>query len=210
MVEPDVALTDFAIAIACAVFAFMLARRRSEPVHRAFVWLFAFTGAAALVGGIAHGFFDLSAHTPAVRVLWLLTMALTGAAGAALWLMVAALTAPPRAQSLVRRIVIAEWLAYLVWVVWVDSSFMVAIVQYSVPAIALLVTFGWRYATRRESAVLFGIAALLLTFVAGALQQAGYTPMDALTHNAFFHILQLIALMGLFMTARTIDGVNHG
>ncbi len=210
MVEPDVALTDFAIALACAVFAVMLARSRPEPVRRAFVGLFAFTGAAALVGGIAHGFFDLGTETFSVRMLWVLTMALTGAVGAALWLIVAALAAPPRLQTLARYLIVVEWIAYLAWVVWIDPSFMVAIIQYTVPAFALLATFGWLYTRRRNPVLLIGLAALLLTFVAGALQQAAYTPIDALTHNAFFHILQLIALTGLFVTARRIDGVNHG
>ena len=204
MVEPDVALTDFAIALACGAFAVVLARGgRREPVRRAFIGLFAATGAAALVGGIAHGFFDLSIGTPVVHTLWFLTMALTGAAGAALWLLVAALVAPSRLQPLLRWVIVVEWLAYLAWVVWVDPSFIVAIVQYSAPALIVLVVFVWR-------AQYIGSAALALTFVAGALQHAGYTPTDTLTHNAFFHLLQLIALTGLFLTARRIDEVKHG
>lgn len=210
MIELDVALTDFAIALACGVFIFMLTRDRKTSARDSFVWLFAATGAAAFVGGIAHGFFDLGADTSTVRTLWLLTMALTGAAGAAVWLVVASLLAPPRLQSRARLFIFVEWLAYLAWVVWVDPSFVVAVIQYSVPALALFATFAWRYATRRQPALLIGIAALLLTFVAGGLQQAAYTPIDLLTHNAFFHILQLLALSGLFVTARRIDEVKHG
>ncbi|MEX0899075.1 MAG: hypothetical protein WD081_00120 [Gammaproteobacteria bacterium] len=210
MVEPDVALTDFAIAIACALFAVFLARARRQPLRDGFVWLFAATGAAALVGGIAHGFFDLGADTDAVRALWLATMALTGGAGAALWLVTAALVAPSQMQKLVRRLVVVEWLAYLAWIIWIDPSFRVAIIQYTLPAFALLATFVWRYSRNRHPTFLIGVAALVLTFVAGALQQAAFTPVDALTHNAFFHILQLIALSGLFMTARRIDEAIHG
>lgn len=208
MVEPDVALTDFAIAIAAVVFAFMLARGRPEPVRRAFIWLFVFTGAAALVGGIAHGFFDLSVETASVRMLWVLTMAFTGAVGAALWLAAAALVAPPRIRMLVRSLIIVEWIAYFVWVVWVDPSFKIAIIQYTVPAFALLIAFGWFYVRQRHPVLLIGIAALLLTFVAGGLQQVSYTPIDALSHNAFFHVLQLIALAGLFVMVKlwTEDG----
>jgi hypothetical protein len=92
--------------------------------------------------------------------------------------------------------------------VWIDRSFLVAVVQYSAPALALLVVFSTRFVRRRRAILLVGAGAIVLTFVAGTLQQAAYSPTRVLTHNAFFHVLQLIALAGLFLTARHIDEVH--
>jgi hypothetical protein len=206
--EPDVALTDFAIALACAVFCALLLRRARNGAHTAFIWLFALTGAGAVVGGATHGFFDIQSPSPAIERLWLATMLLTGGAGSAVLLIVAALSLPARAHSAARLFVAIEWLAYAAWAVWIDRSFLVAVVQYSAPALALLVVFSTRFVRRRRAILLVGAGAIVLTFVAGTLQQAAYSPTRVLTHNAFFHVLQLIALAGLFLTARHIDEVH--
>ena len=208
MFEPDVALTDFAIALACAVFCALLVRRTRNNARTAFIWLFALTGAGAVVGGVTHGFFDIRSPSPAIERLWLATMLLTGGAGSAVWLIVAALSLPARTHSAARLFVVIEWLAYAAWAVWVDRSFLVAVVQYSAPALALLVVFSARFVRRHRAILLVGAGAIVLTFLAGALQQAGYSPTRALTHNAFFHVLQLIALTGLFLTARYTDEVH--
>lgn len=208
MFEPAVALTDFAIALACAVFCALLMRRTRNDARTAFIWLFALTGAGAAVGGAVHGFFDIRSPGPAIERLWLATMLLTGGAGSAVWLIVAALSLPASARAAARFLVAIEWLVYAAWAVWVDRSFLVALVQYSAPALALLVVFSARFVRRHRAILLVGAGAIVLTFVAGALQQAGYSPTRALTHNAFFHVLQLIALAGLFWTARNIDEVH--
>ena len=70
MFEPDVALTDFAIALASAVFCALLVHRTRNDARTAFIWLFALTGAGAVVGGVTHGFFDIRSPSPAIdRVL---------------------------------------------------------------------------------------------------------------------------------------------
>ncbi|HLT92901.1 MAG TPA: hypothetical protein VKZ85_18350 [Woeseiaceae bacterium] len=208
MFEPDVALTDFAIALACAVFCALLLRRTRDDARTAFIWLFALTGAGAVLGGIVHGFFDVRSPDPVTDRLWLATMLLAGAAGSAVWLIVAALVLPARARFAARLLIAAEWLAYAAWAVWMDRSFLVVVVQYSAPALALLVVLGVRFVRRRHVVPALGAGAILLTFAAGALQQAGWSPTRALTHNAFFHVLQLIALAGLFLAARRIDEVH--
>lgn len=207
MFEPDVALTDFAIALVCAVFCVLLMRRGRNGARTAFIWLFVLTGAGAVVGGVTHGFFDVRSPGPAMERLWLATMLLTGGAGSAAWLIVAALSLPPHAQTTARSFIAIEWLTYAAWIVWFDRSFLGAVLQYSAPALALLVVFSARFVHRRRAILLVGAGAIVLTFLAGALQQEGYSPTQALTHNAFFHVLQLIALAGLFLTARYIDEV---
>ena len=56
----------------------------------------------------------------------------------------------------------------------------------------------------------FGIAGLIVALVAGVLQQLEFSPVPGLlTHNAFFHVLQIAALTALFITAaRLRSGVR--
>ena len=84
MTEPDVTLTDYALAIECLIFAAILHRNNSRNVKlgRWFTLFFASICAASLFGGTVHGFFpevDSLGHD----ILWpasLLTIGLTALA----------------------------------------------------------------------------------------------------------------------------------
>jgi len=82
--EPVTMLTDYAMALACFVFAARLARLIG-PRTKVSVWFwcaaFVATGIAAAIGGSFHGFvtyLEPGTH----RSLWNLTMGAIGAAGA--------------------------------------------------------------------------------------------------------------------------------
>ena len=59
MTEPAVTLTDYALAVECAVIVFVLARldARDRKLFFWFVVFFASIGAASVFGGTVHGFF---------------------------------------------------------------------------------------------------------------------------------------------------------
>src|SRR5258708_38112958 len=59
MTEPDVTLTDYGIALECAILAGLLYRCRSGrgDLRRPFVLFFASSALGALAGGAVHGFF---------------------------------------------------------------------------------------------------------------------------------------------------------
>src|SRR5205823_6043329 len=82
MTEPDVALTDYALALECTVFAYLLQRRE----HALF---FGSAAVASLAGGTVHGFF-LDARTLGNAVLWRLTLIAIGVAGLGLIFIAAA------------------------------------------------------------------------------------------------------------------------
>ncbi len=56
MTEPATVLTDYALALLCAFFAFSLYRRSGGPKTGLWVAAFSVTALAALAGGTAHGF----------------------------------------------------------------------------------------------------------------------------------------------------------
>src|SRR2546426_7467653 len=77
MTEPDVALTDYALAIECALFAYLVRRRE----HALF---FGSAAVASLAGGTVHGFF-LDARTLGNEILWRITLIAIGVTAASAW-----------------------------------------------------------------------------------------------------------------------------
>ena len=75
MMEPDVTLTDYALALESVLFLVLLRRGRARP-ERPRSWFSLFFGsvsAASLCGGTVHGFF-LDEHTLGYAILWPTTL----------------------------------------------------------------------------------------------------------------------------------------
>ena len=86
MTEPDVALTDYAVAAECALLTGLLFRRMPgrREMRRSFALLFASAGIAALAGGTVHGFF-LQENSVAGTALWRITLLALGLTACAAW-----------------------------------------------------------------------------------------------------------------------------
>ena len=208
MLEPDVTLTDFAITLICGIFAAELWRQRG-PFAGAFVRLFTFPGLAALVAGIVHGYVpDTDAGIGSA--LWVMSLLAVGAASAAMWELVVRITLKKRALRAALGLIGLAWLGYAWWVFAVDRSFAIAVYQYAAATVALLIVLAIGRSRGTVSHAGFGIAGLIVALVAGVLQQLEFSPVPGLlTHNAFFHVLQIAALAALFITAaRLRSGVR--
>jgi uncharacterized membrane protein len=191
--EADVALTDFALTIECAAFALALARRPRSASSIAFVAVFALSAIATALGGIVHGFAP-QPDTPAYRVLWPATLVAVIGASAAMAVAAARLLGWRRA-ALVAIVTVA--LAFAAAVLSGHDEFKVAIAAYLPASLLLGAALGARRAW-------LGVVGLALGILAGALQQAGFTPLPrAISHNAFYHLLQMIAFGLLFFATRT-------
>lgn len=84
LLEPDVALTDYGLALECVLLAWLTYRRRgSEYRQRSWlVALFTAHGTAAFLGGTAHGF--VADKTSALHtVIWSGTLIAIGVAALA-------------------------------------------------------------------------------------------------------------------------------
>src|SRR2546428_4736678 len=77
MTELDVALTDYALAIECALFTYLVQRRE----HALF---FGSAAVASLAGGTVHGFF-LDVRTLGNAVVWRITLIAIGVTAARGW-----------------------------------------------------------------------------------------------------------------------------
>ena len=198
MKEPDVTLTDFALALECAVFCVLLLRLR--PGHASlrawWVLFFATVGLAALIGGTVHGFL------PGNRVLWIATMLTLGVTSLSAWFIGSLLMR----MKWLRPVAVVLLGLYAGIVLFVNRAFIVAIAMYLPATVFLLLAMVARYATSRERAVGFGLAGLVLTFVAAAVQQlkVGVHPVY-FNHNALYHLIQFVALWLIFVAARRVS-----
>lgn len=202
--EPDVTLTDYGLALECAVFVRLLYKRVGRD-HSVSLWLllfFAFTGVAALTGGTVHGFF-LNEETMGYRILWPATLIAIGATGLAAWVIGAKIQFSREVARWISIVAALEFVGYTVTVLFLTQSFSLAVVNY-LPAVlfllAVLFMLHGREGTRQISV---GIAGLILTFVAAGIQQGGiaFHPVY-FNHNALYHLVQAVALLMIFWSFR--------
>lgn len=204
MTEPDVALTDYAIALECAVFAYWLWRTRKsrEPVSLWFMVFFLATAVAALAGGTVHGFFNAQGSL-GYRMLWPLGLITIGLAALAFANAGTAIRLSAPAALAVSRCALVLFLLYCVVVLFFNDRFVVAIVAY-LPAVLFL---GWvflvQYLRTRRPAFAWGLAGIGVTLLAAAIQQARIAIHPRyFNHNALYHALQAAGLFMIFLTAR--------
>jgi hypothetical protein len=203
--EPDVALTDFGLAIECAVFAGSLYwGRRGRSLRTWWILFFGALGGGALLGGITHGFVtDDDSALP--RALWSATLFAIGLAALACWVIGGYLLFPQRAVRQVIVVAVSLFAAYVVIILFVSASFAIAIVHYGLAGAFLLAAFIVIYRRRRQRAVLAGIAGTALSYAAAAVQQSEIAmPALNLSHNALYHLIQAVALLLIFLAARIL------
>lgn len=204
MTEPDVALTDYAIALECLVFCVLTRRWPASQARGWWLLLFASVAAGSLIGGTVHGFFT-DESTAGYRLLWPSTLIALGVTSACMWMAGAAAVANARARGRIGIAVGIMLLAYVAVVMWVSSRFVVAIAAYLPATVFLLVAFTRAYRRTRSRAIGWGIAGIALTFAAAAVQQLhiGLHPVY-FNHNALYHVIQAAALAMIFVGARDL------
>jgi hypothetical protein len=207
MTEPAVTLTDYALAIECAVFVIALSRLdgRDKKLCFWFVVFFASIGAAAVLGGTVHGFF-LPASSPGRRILWPATILAILVTSLAAWNVGAVLQLGERKAALVRRFALAQLVLFALVVLFITSKFYVGIIAYLPSTLFLLFAFTMTYRRRPDRAVRWGLIGLALTLVAAVVQQfrVGIHPVY-FNHNALYHVIQGGALGMIFVAARSIS-----
>jgi len=195
--EPDVTLTDFALALECGAFAALVGS--SGPLGRWFLLLFVASAVGALAGGVVHGFFS-DAATRAGRFLWRLALLAVGVAALAACGAAACLLGSPGAG---RWIVGAATLGLGLYAALGVETFAVAVASYLAASACLLAALARVYARTGDDSALTAAAGLALTFAGAGLQRARVAfPAARLGHNAVFHVVQGVALALVFHGVR--------
>lgn len=200
--EPATLVTDYLLAVFTGVLAWRLFRaaRKTRSVPRRW-WAIAFlaTAAAGVAGGTVHGF-RLVLPAGVTSVLWILTLeGLVVAAFAVVRGTLAGSQLTEAAKRGASRVAAVMYAAYGVWVAG-SPRFVFAIAAYGV-ALAVLVAFkliAWR--TDRHSAR-WMIAGVIVSALAAAVQQSGWSIHQHFNHNDLYHVIQAVAIWMLYRGA---------
>jgi len=198
--DPDVVLTDLALALLGAWLGWRLARAPGAgTMTRTGVVIMSALASAAFWGAIFHAFFPAGTATPPGFIAWIpvvLSILVVASALLDLGLRVGAPRLPRRAR---RAIVVAYAAAFAAVALLVDESYS-TIVRFYVPALVLFLIAAGGQARRTRSAGWTWMAvSFAISAVAAVLQQARVSiHPEYFDHNAVYHVLQGIALVLLY------------
>ncbi len=206
LMEPDVTLTDYGLAIECMVLAGLIYAYGApgNPLRFWFIAFFVALGVAALIGGTFHGFFgNQSSLGP--TVLWPATLVAVGVAALALWSIGATLIFSERVANWVSWGALLVFAVYVLLILFSGRAFWIAIINYMPAATFLLVAFLVVYLRTGMNYLLVGVGGIVLTFIAGTVQHTGISiHLRYFNHNALYHLIQAVALFLIYWTARVL------
>jgi hypothetical protein len=211
MTEPAVTLTDYGLALEATAFLLLLqsGSRRAGGLQFWFSVFFASVSFASLFGGTVHGFF-LGPPTFAHAALWKTTLLAIGLTALSTWAIGALLLFSQRAARGVIAFAAVQYAVYSYVVLFRTSEFRVAVVITLPAALFLLVALGVAYWRDRRPGSPSAAAGVLVSLVAGILQQRGVGfGSEALNHNVLYHVLQAIVLYLLYRGGRTLIAHNR-
>lgn len=204
LLEPDVTLTDFVLAIECAVFVVVLATTShwGLPYQTAFVFFFASNSMASLFGGLMHGFYP-NRNMGVGRFLWLVSLLAIGASTIAIWAIGAKLLFSPAVTVIITITSVGAYLIYTFFLITRIPSFSWAVIFYLPAVFFMLTAFMITYSSSDKQGMLYGLAGTILTLTATIIQRTKIKLHPRyFNHNAFYHLVQAIALLMIFLAAR--------
>lgn len=190
MHDPDVVLTDFALAALCLGFAVALAG--TGEIALLYAGLFAALGLASLAGALWHGWWP-GAQAGVGGALWLGVMLAVGLANLCLWLIAGGLLALP-------LLAVIGWVQLAIYAglaLIVTRSFLLPS-GFSLPPTLLLL--GIFLSDLAQPGFALGAAALAIALIGAGLQAAKVgLPGLKLSHNGLYHVVQALAFTLLFV-----------
>jgi hypothetical protein len=198
--ETTVSLSDFALAALAAFLAMKLLSSHTEKlrVRTWFVIEISAVALAALLGGMAHGFFpDQDAFWGAMT--WRFTLVFIGLTGMGAVMIASFLLFRPATVEKMRYVMIVAFAIYSGIVLFEWQHFVVALLFYLPTAVLLFIAFLVRWYRRHESFASDGLIAMAVTFLAAGLQHfnVGIDPVY-FNNNVLYHLLQAVAIFFLY------------
>jgi hypothetical protein len=208
MSEPDVTLTDYGLAVECAVFAVLL---RLTPTGRnglrsAGICFFIFLGLSAATGGTVHGFCP-EKRSPECQLLWQFTLQSIGLAAFSTWILGAGVLVTGRAGRWLALAAVPQIALYGTVILLFTQEFWIVFVIYLPAALLLLAGFCRGVWCDGHRFLLVGASGSLLSFVSSFIQfmKVGIDPVY-FNHNALAHVVQAVALALIFLGIRSVLG----
>jgi hypothetical protein len=107
----------------------------------------------------------------------------------------------------IRPVAVLLAVAYATVVLFVNRTFLMAILMYLPATLFLLIAMVASWSRERSRRLLLGIIGLVLTFLAAGVQQVKIAIHPVyFDHNALYHLIQFVALWLVFVAARSGTG----
>ena len=205
--EPDVTLTDWALAVEAVMLA-VLGDRASVP--RVWVVFFGSIAVAAFLGGIMHGFFG-EGRGMAATVLWRMTLLTLGVTSVAAVAAGAWALRPAGDARALRRSAVVAFVVYAGVVLFLSDAFAVAVVAYLPATVFLLAVFVAVQRRTLSRAPLAGAVGIGVLWLGSWVQWRGLAlSAVGLSPNALYHVIEMIALPLIYGGARGLGGPRRG
>lgn len=204
LLEPDVTLTDFALAIECAVFVAILAAtgRWGLPYQTAFMFFFACNGVASFFGGLVHGHYP-DRHLGAGGFFWRGSLLAIGASTIAIWAIAARLLYSPEVSEVITAAAIGAFLVYALFLLIRVPPFSWAVIFYLPAVFFMLAAFAVSFSSSGKQEMLYGLAGTILTLAAAMIQRMKIKLHPRyFNHNAFYHVVQAVAFLMILLAAQ--------
>lgn len=205
MLQADIVLTDYLLAVECLLFTALLSRGGGSfrRVKTAFAMTFAALGLAAFLGGTWHGFFS-GAESAFGTLLWTMTLISLGLTAALLWRVAAVLTPIRFWSRAFGGIAIAQSLVFLALLFWTDR-FALGSLSLVPPLCAMIVLYLNRYRRNAQARLLAGLFGFLLIPAAGTILSWNLT-IAPLSPIALYHVVQTVAFWLVFVSIPSVAG----
>jgi hypothetical protein len=205
--DPAVTLTDYGLAVECAVIVGLLLRTHvGDEVFR--IWLVVFfgaAGAASLLGGTVHGFFKPT-NSRGRAILWPATLISILVSGVAASFVAAHIELNNEAEQMARAVAIMLLTLMALAVVFANHSFAIAVGGYVPATLFLLYAFISAYERSGAPALRWGIAGVSLSLLGAATQRLRVGVHQLyLDHNAFYHVIQGAAFWMIYKGAHFVS-----
>jgi hypothetical protein len=216
MTEPDVTITNFALVILNAIFAWRIHKTTfiEKPFQRLWMMFFASIALAAFTGGLVHGFL-MDASLLANRIIWPTTILFVGVTALSCWWLGFYLIASKYFIKKLNFLALLTFILYVAIVILHRRTFNVAIVYYLPAAMFLLIAITWFYQnnafyqemTHLNLSLMVGACGITITLLAALGQQRSWAIHPKyFTYNATYHLIQGIGLAMLFFSAKRFKG----
>jgi hypothetical protein len=208
MLEPDVTLTDYGLALECAVLAAGLrfGTTNRPELRNVGIVFFVSLGLSAVTGGTVHGFYP-DPQSPQSRWLWQLTLQAIGLAAFSTWRLGAGILVAGRTARWLALAAFPQLTLYSASALLFTQEFWITFTIYIPAALLLLVAFFRAIRRDGHRFLLLGIASSVLSFASCFVQfmRIGIHPVY-FNHNALAHVVQAISLVMLFFAIRHVAG----
>ena len=191
MIEPITAATDVLLAVAAALFAFLIVRGSTDKAARLLAGALAVTAFGALAGGAYH-------MTPS-SALWKVSALPIGVASYLFGSAVALAYLPPGSRR-IARMILGLQLAGYVLAVALSDDFGVVIADYATVMLAILVLCLFKL---RDLAARWIAASIVISFAAAGVQMSTIR-VGPLNHNDLYHLVELAGLFCMYRAGRLL------